>query len=91
MDLINKIFMEYLDKFVIVFINDILVCTNDEEEHEEHLSYIAKVSRPYIIHQVKQVRVLDKASVFLKSHHFRRRHICGSKQDTRCAKLEYTH
>jgi hypothetical protein len=31
MDLINKIFMEYLDKFVIVFINDILVCTNDEE------------------------------------------------------------
>jgi hypothetical protein len=39
MDLINKIFMEYLDKFVIVFINDILVCTNDEEEHEEHLLY----------------------------------------------------
>jgi hypothetical protein len=31
MDLMNKDFMEYLNKFVIVFINDILVCTKDEE------------------------------------------------------------
>jgi hypothetical protein len=33
MGLMNKVFMEYLDKFVIVFINDLLVCTKDEEEH----------------------------------------------------------
>jgi hypothetical protein len=31
MDLMNKDFMEHLNKFVIVFINDILVCTKDEE------------------------------------------------------------
>jgi hypothetical protein len=37
MDLMNKVFMEYLDKFVIVFINYILVYTKDEEQHEEHL------------------------------------------------------
>jgi hypothetical protein len=29
--------MEYLDKFVVVFINDILVYSRSEEEHEEHL------------------------------------------------------
>jgi hypothetical protein len=37
MYLMNKIFMEYLDKFVVVFINDILVYSRSEEEHEEHL------------------------------------------------------
>jgi hypothetical protein len=40
MDLMDKIFIEYLDKFVIVFINGILVYTKDEEEHEEHLSLV---------------------------------------------------
>jgi hypothetical protein len=29
--------MEYLDKFVVVFIDDILVFFRNEEEHEEHL------------------------------------------------------
>jgi hypothetical protein len=37
MYLINNIFMEYLDKFVVVFIDDILVHSRSEEEHEEHL------------------------------------------------------
>jgi hypothetical protein len=40
MDLMDKIFMEYLDKFVIVFIDGMLVCTKDEEEHEEHLCLV---------------------------------------------------
>jgi hypothetical protein len=37
MYLMNKVFMEYLDKFVMVFINDILVYSSGEEEHEEHI------------------------------------------------------
>jgi hypothetical protein len=37
MYLMNKVFMEYLDKFVMVFINDILVYSRSEEEHKEHL------------------------------------------------------
>jgi hypothetical protein len=39
-DLMNKDFMEYLDKFVVVFINDVLVYSKDEEEHEEHLCLV---------------------------------------------------
>jgi hypothetical protein len=35
--LMNKVFMQYLDKFVVVFIDDILVYSRSEEEHEEHL------------------------------------------------------
>jgi hypothetical protein len=37
MYLMNKVFMKYLDKFVVVFINDILVYSRSEKEHEEHL------------------------------------------------------
>jgi Zn-dependent M16 (insulinase) family peptidase len=37
MHLINKVFMEYLHKFFVIFINDILVYSRSEEEHEEHL------------------------------------------------------
>jgi hypothetical protein len=37
MYLMNKVFMEYLDKFVVVFIDDILVYSRSEEVHEEHL------------------------------------------------------
>jgi hypothetical protein len=37
MYLMNKVFMEYLDKFVVVFIDDILVYSRSEEEHEQHL------------------------------------------------------
>jgi hypothetical protein len=40
MYLMNKVFMEYLDKFVVVFINDILVYSWSEEEHEEHLCLV---------------------------------------------------
>jgi hypothetical protein len=40
MYLMNKVFMEYLDKFVVMFIYDILVYSRDDEEHEEHLSMV---------------------------------------------------
>jgi hypothetical protein len=36
MYLMNKVFMEHLDKFVVVFIDDILVFSKTEEEHEKH-------------------------------------------------------
>jgi hypothetical protein len=37
MYLMNKVFMEYLDKFVVVFIDDILFYSRSEEEYKEHL------------------------------------------------------
>nr|GFA87781.1 reverse transcriptase [Tanacetum cinerariifolium] len=37
MDLMNRVFHEFLDKFVIVFIDDILVFSKSKEEHEHHL------------------------------------------------------
>jgi hypothetical protein len=40
MYMMNKVFMEYLDKFVVVFINDTLVYSRCEEEHEGHLRLV---------------------------------------------------
>jgi hypothetical protein len=40
MYLMDKVFMEYLDKFVVVFIDDILVYSRNEEKHEGHLRLV---------------------------------------------------
>ncbi|WVZ63688.1 hypothetical protein U9M48_013301 [Paspalum notatum var. saurae] len=40
MHMMNSVFMEYLDKFVVVFIDDILVYSKTEAEHEEHLRLV---------------------------------------------------
>jgi hypothetical protein len=37
MYLMNIVFMDYLDKFVVVFIDDIIIYSQNEQEHEEHL------------------------------------------------------
>nr|GFA12045.1 putative reverse transcriptase domain-containing protein [Tanacetum cinerariifolium] len=43
MDLMNRVCKPYLDKFVIVFINEILIYSKDEKEHEEHLKAILEL------------------------------------------------
>jgi hypothetical protein len=40
MYVMNDVFMEYLDKFVVVFVDDILVYSKSEEEHMEHMSLV---------------------------------------------------
>jgi hypothetical protein len=45
MYLMNKVFMEYLDKFVVVFIDDILLYSRSEEEHEGHLRLVLQKIR----------------------------------------------
>jgi hypothetical protein len=45
MYLMNKVFMEYLDKFVVVFIDDILVFYKTEEEYKKHLRLILEKLR----------------------------------------------
>jgi hypothetical protein len=45
MYLMNKVFLEYLDKFVVVFIDNILIFSKTEEEHEKHLRLVLEKLR----------------------------------------------
>jgi hypothetical protein len=45
MYLMNKVFIEYLNKFVVVFIYDILIFSKTEEEHEKHIRLVLEKLR----------------------------------------------
>jgi hypothetical protein len=47
MYLMNDIFINYLDKFVILFLDDILIYSKSEEEHEHHLRLVLQVLREH--------------------------------------------
>jgi hypothetical protein len=89
MDLTDKVFMEYLDKFIIVFINDVLVYSEDEEEHEEHIHLVLKKLQNHRLYAKLSKCELHEASAFLESHHFGRRNNHGFKQDSRYVNFEY--
>jgi hypothetical protein len=47
MNLMNKVFMKFLDKFVMVFIDDILIYSKTEEEHAKHLRLVLGTLREH--------------------------------------------
>ena len=47
MDLMNRVFHPYLDKFVIVFINDILIYSPSKKKHGEHLRIVLQTLREH--------------------------------------------
>ena len=47
MDLMNRVFRPFLDQFVIVFIDDVLVYSRSKEEHEQHLRVILQTLREH--------------------------------------------
>jgi hypothetical protein len=75
--LMKKVFMEYLDKFVVVFIDDILVYSRSEEEHEEQLRLVLQKLRDHRLYAklgkcefwLKQVaflgHIISRGGIFL--------------------------
>ena len=47
MDLMNRVFKPYLDQYVVVFIDDILVYSKNKEEHEKHLRVILQTLKEH--------------------------------------------
>ena len=46
-DLIHKVFQPYLDQFVVVFVDDILIYSKSEEDHEGHLRVVLHTLREH--------------------------------------------
>ena len=47
MDLMYRVFQPYLDWFVVVFVDDILIYSKSEEEHEDHLRIVLQMLRDH--------------------------------------------
>ena len=47
MDLMHRVFQSYLDKFVVVFVDDILIYSQFKEEHEDHLRIVLQALRDH--------------------------------------------
>ena len=47
MDLMHRVFQPYLDKFVVVFVDDILIYSQSEEEHKNHLRNVLQALRDH--------------------------------------------
>ena len=47
MDLMHRVFQPYLDQFVVVFVDDILIYSQSKEEHEDHLWIVFQVLRDH--------------------------------------------
>ncbi|GAU48777.1 hypothetical protein TSUD_406200 [Trifolium subterraneum] len=65
MEYMNRIFHSFLDKFVVVFIDDILVYSKSEEEHKEHLRIVLQVLK-----EKKLYDTLSKCEFWLKEVSF---------------------
>jgi hypothetical protein len=61
----NGVFREYLEKFVIVFLDDILVYSKSEEDHEKHLIMVLQVLREHKLHAK-----LSKCIFYQKKIHY---------------------
>ncbi|GJX14792.1 reverse transcriptase domain-containing protein [Tanacetum coccineum] len=65
MDLMNRVCKPYLDKFVIVFIDDILIYSKTKEEHEVHLKLVLELLR-----KEKLYAKFSKCEFWLQEVHF---------------------
>jgi hypothetical protein len=65
MCLMNGVFRDYLDKFVIVFLDNILVYSKLEEEHEQHLRMVLQVLREHQLYAK-----LSECSFYQKKIHY---------------------
>ena len=47
MDLMHRVFQPYLDQFIVVFVDDILIYSQYEKEHEDHLRIVLQILRDH--------------------------------------------
>jgi hypothetical protein len=80
--LMNGVFWEYLDKFVIVFLDDILIYSKSEEEHEHHLRMVfTSIKGSSVVWKIDKVLILSEENSLFGTYHFKGWDISGSRED----------
>ena len=67
-DLMNRVFKDFLDRFVLIFIDDILVYSKTEEEHEKHLRIVLETLRSNQLKEIFSKCHFWKSRVKFPSH-----------------------
>ncbi|GJT40105.1 putative nucleotidyltransferase, ribonuclease H [Tanacetum coccineum] len=83
MDLMNRVCRPYLDKFVIVFIDDILICSKTQEKHEMHLGLVLE-----LLKKEKLYAKFSKCEFWLREVQFLRHVINGDGIHVDSSKIE---
>ena len=83
MDLMNRVFSPYLDSFVVVFIDDVLVYSPDEATHRQHLRLVLEVRRDH-----KLYAKFSKCEFWLREVHFLGHVISGAGVAVDPAKIQ---
>jgi hypothetical protein len=83
MNLMNSVFMDYLDKFVVVFIDDFLIYSQNEEEHVDHLKMVLqRLQEHHLYAKLSNCEFWMDKVMFLG--HIKQRWIgCGSEESSR--------
>ncbi|GJY46258.1 putative reverse transcriptase domain-containing protein [Tanacetum coccineum] len=68
MDLMNRVCKSYLDKFMIVFIDDILIYSKSKEDHEEHLKLILESLKKEELSAKFSKSILDQKELNMRQH-----------------------
>jgi hypothetical protein len=83
MDLMNRVFHKYLDQFVVVFIDDILIYSSNHHEHKEHLKKVLDILR-----EKKLYAKLKKCEFWLEKVTFLGHVISGNGIEVDLSKIE---
>ena len=79
MEYMNRIFHSFLDRFVVVFIDDILIYSKSEEEHKEHLRIVLQVLKEKKLYaKLSKCEFWMEGSEFPRAYNFKWRNRGGS-------------
>ena len=68
MDLMNRVFQPYLDQFVVIFIDDILIYSKSQEDHKKHLRIVLQTLRDKQLYaKLKKCEFLAGTNFFLRT------------------------